>query len=258
VKGSILKSLKQLKGHLMKIRTPYELEVHLRKTPSQTGYKEALFVVVYNNVSTFTNCFASSPFIQLDKVFSFHNLKNEGLPAIFNRVIREHLNDNIWLIFCHQDFIFKEDILLRLKDLDINTIYGPIGVRRGDNRFYGQIVQTANLHIGMPIAKPTLVQTLDEMCIITHSSAFKESLTFDERFKFHFYGADLCMNAYTAGLDVCALQFECQHKSRNLTGDKTSKSYLEALSMFREKWANFLPIETTTALVNRKQPESAN
>lgn len=253
MKGSILKSLRQLKGLGMKIQTPLELEVHLRKTPSQTGYGKAFFVVVYNNMSTFTNCFASSPFFQREKVFFFHNLQNGGLPTVFNRVIKEHLNDDAWFIFCHQDFIFKEDILSRLKELDINTIYGPIGVRPGDNRFFGRIIQTDNSPKGTPLAKPTLVQTLDEMCIVAHSSAFKESLTFDEKFKFHFYGADLCMNAYVTGFDVCALQLNCQHKSRTLGGDKTSESYLEALSLFREKWIKFLPIRTTTALIKREQ-----
>ena len=246
--GAIRKSLRRLKRLGMTIRTPYELEVQLRKTPVQTGFDQAFFVVAYNDLHTFTGYFASSPFVQREKTVSVYNLKNEGLPTIFNRVVKEHLIDDAWFIFCHQDFILKEDLLTRLKELDVNTIYGPSGVRLGDNRFYGQIVQTDNSLLGCVLAEPTLVHTLDEMCMIVHSSAFKEGLTFDERFRFHFYGADLCMNAYVSGFDVRALQLTCQ-RARDVTSD----SYLKALTLFREKWVKFLPIRTTTALIKREQ-----
>jgi len=250
---SIRRSLRRLEELGMIIQTPYELEVQLRKTPPQTGHERAFFVVVYNEMRTFTDCFASSSFVQREKTISFYNQQNEALPTIFNRVVKEHAGDDCWFVFCHQDFILKEDLQVRLRGLDINTIYGPIGVRVGDKRFYGQIIQTNNSPKGIPLAELTMVHTLDEMCIIAHSSAFKEGLTFDEKFKFHFYGADLCMNAYVTGFDVCALQLNCQHKSRTLGGDKTSESYLEALSLFREKWVKFLPIRTTTALIKREQ-----
>ena len=252
MKSVIRRSLSRLKLLAMTIQTPYELEVHLRKTPPQTGFDQAVFVVAYNDLHAFTSYFASSPFVQREKTVSVHNLKNEGLPTIFNRIIREHSTEDTWFVFCHQDFILKEDLITRLKELDVDTIYGPIGARRGDNRFYGQIVQTDNSLLGCFLDEPTLVETLDEMCIIAHSSAFKEGLKFDERFKFHFYGADLCMNAYVSGFDVRALQLNCQHKSKTIGGDKTSERYLESLSLFREKWVRFLPIKTTTALIREQ------
>jgi hypothetical protein len=72
---------------------------------------------------------------------------------------------------------------------------------------------------------------------------------FDERFPFHFYGADLCMQAYKMGFDVMAMQLNCQHKSRNLHGDIASSEYLSSLDMFKEKWKQFLPVRTTTRLI---------
>jgi len=251
VKSAIRKSLRQLKAQGMKIRTPNEIEVHFRKTPPQTGHQKALFVVVYNDICAFNDCFASSPFVKREKTISLNNINNIGLPAFFNQTIKEHLTDDLWFIFCHQDFIFKEDLLSRLKELDANTVYGPIGARVSENRAFGQIIQTNNKPTGTKLAEPTIVQTLDEMCLIAHSSIFKEGVTFDEKFKLHFYGADLCMSAYVSGFDIRAIQFACQHKSRTLTGDLNSPSYMEALGLFREKWMKFLPIKTTTALIRK-------
>lgn len=90
------------------------------------------------------------------------------------------------------------------------------------------------------------MQTLDEMCLIAHSEVFRQGLSFDERFRFHFYGADLCMQAYILGFDVMAMQLKCQHKSKTIHGDVTSKDYLTALEMFSEKWKRFSPVRTTT------------
>jgi hypothetical protein len=246
---TIQKSLRQLKGLGTFIKAPYELEVQLRKAPFKTGSGKELFVIAYNDLRTFERCFASSPFVQQKETIAFDNVKNEGLPSIFNRIAKKRSTEDVWLIFCHQDFILKEDLSKILPQLDTDTIYGPIGVRSGDTKVYGQIIQTDNSRSGSRLAKPTLVHTLDEMCLIVNASAFREGLTFDERFNFHFYGADICMNAYVSGFDVCALQLNCQHKSKTIGGDTTSETYLEALALFREKWARFLPIRTTTALI---------
>lgn len=252
MRSIIRKSIRQIQGLAMKIRVPNEIEVHLRKTSSQTGCEKAFFVVVYNDARTFTNCFASSPFIKIEKTIALNNIHNVGVPTFFNQTIKQHKAENTWFIFCHQDFIFKEDLLSRLKELEPNTIYGPIGARKGENTFFGQILQTNNKTKGKFLTKPTPVQTLDEMCIIVHSSVFREGLEFDEKFKFHFYGADLCMSAYISGFDVQTLQFACQHKSRTLTGDLSSTGYIEASKQFRKKWAEYLPIKTTTALIKRE------
>ena len=34
-----------------------------------------------------------------------------GLPTIFNKVIAELITENVWLAFCHQDFVFHDDSL---------------------------------------------------------------------------------------------------------------------------------------------------
>jgi hypothetical protein len=111
------------------------------------------------------------------------------------------------------------------------------------------IEQKDNTPIGSPLDEDTPVQTLDEMCLIAHSKVFRQGLSFDEQFRFHFYGADFCMQAYTLGFNVMATQLRCQHKSRTLHGDITSQEYLSSLNLFKEKWKRFLPIRTTTKVI---------
>jgi len=136
-----------------------------------------------------------------------------------------------------------------LKAKEVEAIYGPIGIRLAGNNFPGMISQTVDTPTGRQLEEDTPVQTLDEMCLIAHSSVFRQGLLFDERFRFHFYGADFCMQAYTLGFDVLAMPLKCQHRSRTIHGDVNSPEYLLSLDDFREKWKQYLPIKTTTALI---------
>ena len=184
-------------------------------------------------------CFSSSPFVSPDRVIAYYNVKNEPLPKFYNETVRKHLAEETWFIFCHQDFVLREDLRLRLKEKDTEAVYGPIGVRLAVEPFLGEIVQANNEPIGTPLIKDTVVQTLDAQCLIAHASVFRQGLWFDERFRFHFYDADFCMSAYTKGFDVLATQINCQHKSRTLTGDVNSPDYLASLADFKEKWKSF-------------------
>ena len=140
-----------------------------------------------------------------------------------------------------------------MKEKDTEAVYGPIGGRLAEEHFLGKIIQTNNEPIGTPLIKDTVVQTLDAQCLIAHSSVFRQGVWFDERFCFHFYDADLCMQAYTKGFDVLATQINCQHKSRTLKGDLNSPEYLASLPDFKEKWKSFLPIKTSTTIVYGKE-----
>lgn len=132
---------------------------------------------------------------------------------------------------------------------EVEAIYGPIGIRLTGNNFSGMIIQTDDTPTGRQLEEDTPVQTLDEMCLIVNSEVFRKGLLFDERFRFHFYGADFCMQTYTLGFDVLAMQLKCQHKSRTIKGDITSPEYLSSLNLFKEKWKQFLPVRTTTKLI---------
>jgi len=79
------------------------------------------------------------------------------------------LQENVWFIFCHQDFILKEDLRSRLKGKDSEAIYGPIGGRVGANSLIGMIIQRDGTPVGGQLEEDTPVQPLDEMCLIVHS-----------------------------------------------------------------------------------------
>ena len=245
----VLRRFERLLRRIFKVST--KMEVWLRKSRRQPASGEVRFVVVYNNSEVFKKAFASSPFISSDKTISYNNVNNEPLPKFYNRTVQEYLKDDVWFVFCHQDFVLLEDLSFRLKDKDPETIYGPIGVRFAVDHFLGQVIQTNNTAIGTPLLRDEAVQALDAQCLIAHASVFRQGLWFDEKFAFHFYDADFCMKAYTMGFDVYATKINCQHKSRTLAGDIHSPEYLASLELFREKWMRFLPVRTGTIMVEK-------
>jgi len=230
---------------------PFELEVWMRKEYHLTNSGAVKFIVICNKPTTFNRYFASSPYISQNNVIVVHNTRNKPLPKLYNKIIKENQEEDVWFIFCHQDFILKEDLQLRLKGKGVEAVYGPIGARYGQNKLFGRIIQANGTFIGCELMDDAPVQTLDEMCLIVNSEVFRQGLSFDERFRFHFYGADLCMQANQMGFDVLAMQLRCQHKSRTLTGDITSQEHLESLKAFTEKWKRHLPIKTTTRVIEK-------
>jgi hypothetical protein len=230
-----------------KYKIPRESEAWIR-TPQLSNSSRIIVIVVYNNKEILDNCFLSShPSINLYKKVLIENVSNKGLPTLFNETIKANLpfEQDSWFVFCHQDFILNEDLSIRLRGKDVNSIYGPIGIQQlGPSKNIGQIVQTEGLLFGKKIENTYPVQTLDEQCLIIHSNLFKEGLRFDEKFRFDFYGADICMQANILGFDVHAIQLKCQHKSKPLTGIYP-KSYWETRPIFAKKWNNHFPIQTT-------------
>jgi SAM-dependent methyltransferase len=232
-----------------RLKIPLELEVWIQKKRSPSNSQEIVFVVVYNNPDIYQSCFNSSSYIFSDTVIPLYNDSRKALPALFNMVLQRFLNKDVWLVFCHQDFILQESLRPMLKGKDVKAVHGVIGARIAYSEFFGKIIQTNGVPIGCELVDDAPVETLDEMCLIVHSSAFRQGLMFDERFGFHFYGADLCMQAHNLGFEVVATQVKCQHKSGTMRGDVESMEYVKSLELFREKWRKALPVRTTTRIV---------
>lgn len=210
------------------------------------------FIVAVKHPEIFEAYFNSSIYVTEKTTLVYFNKEGLPLPKIYNKAANVFLNQDIWLIFCHQDFILKENLSRRLENKNKKAVYGPIGVRLAEEGFFGQIMNTDGSLSGTFLTEDVSVQTLDAQCLIIHASIFKEGLRFDERFRFHFYDADICMQAHQAGLEVKAMQLDCQHKSKTLTGDVASEEYFSSLAAFRGKWTSCLPIKTSTTLVTRR------
>jgi hypothetical protein len=93
------------------------------------------------------------------------------------------------------------------------------------------------------------VQTVDELCLIVPKNApFK----FDEQMldHFHWYGADICLDALSKGYRNFAIDAECIHLSDgrgNLSGGHAAK-FIEDARKIWWKWSNRFPyFRTTTA-----------
>lgn len=93
------------------------------------------------------------------------------------------------------------------------------------------------------------VQTIDELCLIVPKNApFK----FDEQIldHFHWYGADICLDALSKGYRNFAIDAECVHLSdgrSNLSGGHANK-FVEDARKIWWKWSNRFPyFRTTTA-----------
>jgi ubiquinone/menaquinone biosynthesis C-methylase UbiE len=239
-----------IKKGILKV-APFEVEAWIKKKTTQSTTKDLVFVVVYNDPETLRKAFLSSPFLKPYKIITVYNPDKTGLPTIFNKIISQWSSLNAWFVFCHQDFIIKEDIFNRMETKDKNSVYGPSGISVGTG-LMGEIQQTTGTFTGQKLDDCYPVQTLDEQCLIVHSALLRSGLRFDPRFEFHFYGADLCMQAYKHGFDVHAIQLECQHKSKTIGGDQTSLSFRQASALFAEKWQHQFPIRTTTTTFNVK------
>lgn len=209
-------------------------------------------VCVKNDDGVFRTMIGENPFMNKYPVIAYDNrAENIGIPLRYNHFIESHMNDDSWLVFCHQDFGFDEDPLDRLRELDRGFLYGPIGAARrrgifirggkivlekkvllgrirqarGDNRFFDH---------GIPITRPVPVDTVDCCCLIVHASLVKEhGLRFDENLGFHLYAEEFSLNArINHGVRTMAVPLNARHLS---FGD-TSPDFHRSLDYVRRKY----------------------
>jgi len=153
------------------------------------------------------------------------------------------------IVFCHQDVIFPQGWIGRLyEQISIVEkthknwgVLGTFGVAK-NGMLAGHIVDYCGVRFHCP-PLPTPVQSLDELCLIVRKDS---GLAFDEDLGgFHFYGADICLEALTKGLTNFAVDACVQH----LGSGKIDVSFDEAASKLYKKWRKKKPplsvIETT-------------
>jgi hypothetical protein len=170
----------------------------------------------------------------------------QSAASAYNDAMTKSVNDVV--IFVHQDMLFPEAWPLQLERslqfLDrTNPDWGVLGcygeTLHGGGRGY---VYSGSLGLlGQPFDEPVPIQTLDEIVLVLRLS---RGLKFDEGLpNFHFYGADICMEAASRGLRSYAISALCIHNAQiNLV---LPKEFYDCCSYLRKKWKSALPIQTT-------------
>lgn len=139
-----------------------------------------------------------------------------------------------YLIFCHQDILFKFDtraiLEQRIAALEALDAHWAVAGNAGKNKF-GQVkirISDANYSDLKQGPFPSEVMTLDENFLIINrqeNTACSPVLS-----GFHIYGTDLCQNANALGLKNYVIDFHLYHKSPG----RVDQSYFDAQKAFMQ------------------------
>lgn len=179
---------------------------------------------------------------------------NLSAAAALNQGLNDAKGDIV--VFCHQDVKFSKNWLDKLtKQISIveskEKNWGILGSYGVDvkGRFVGNVVDP---HNSPPSRKlPVQVQSLDEHCLIIRKNS---RLCFDEELGgFHFYGADICLQARQKGMKCYAIDACVEH----LSGGKEDANFYLMAEKFCRKWKNIPTapdiIETTCGVFKIKK-----
>jgi hypothetical protein len=185
--------------------------------------QKVLFIVIYNNLETLNNFFLKSiNSLKLQNYqFKFKLIDNtNNLYKSASQCFNDHLTqiDSDFIIFSHQDVFFYDNnfILNSLSFLknNPNSLVGAAGSKQGlvySNIKHGKGFDSAGIFIN----KATKVQTLDELVLVAKKDFFSRCI-FDPitTFDWHFYVADLCLNASLNGFDSYVIPANMYHASK--------------------------------------------
>ena len=194
-------------------------------------------VTLVNKPDMYSRCVLST-LSSADSAIDFVMVPNpESATKGLNRGLSMAKNDVV--VFCHQDVLFYPNWRFQFEDqlklVPANFgVLGTYGVRY-DRRDGAGRVRSGNKELyGGPL--PCMASYLDEHCLIIRRDS---GLRFDETLTgFHMYGADLCLQAITAGLPCYAIDAKVHHLSDNLGNDPALDS---AVLWFRTKWRGKAP-----------------
>jgi hypothetical protein len=209
-------------------------------------------ICVKNNDVVFRSMIGENSHMNRYPITVYDNAQeNIGIPKRYNDFIEHRMQDDAWLVFCHQDFGFSEDPGPRLAGLSREQIYGPIGAARKKGLYIrsgrvvfekkvllGQIRQARGdaqfFDHGIRLTHPMQVDTVDCCCLIVHASLVgKHGLRFDEHLDFHLYAEEFSLNAWRSHrVRTMAVQMEARHLS---FGD-TSQDFHRSLDYVRAKY----------------------
>ena len=169
---------------------------------------------------------------------------NRGLQAARNEVV----------VCLHQDVFLPRgwDRRFLQQWQAVQRTLGPVGVagvygvrcRGGTLRRGGHVVDRERL-LREPLPLPHPADTLDELLLAVPRAT---GLRFDPALGFHFYGADLCLQARQRGLAAVIVDALCFHNSRSVG---VPPEFWASGERFASKWADQLPLGTSCAWIDR-------
>ena len=189
------------------------------------------FISVFIDPQLYANCVSENRFVNQNPNISIIGIDNRTDNQSISRRYNQFLNgydysDPRWFVFCHSDWELLEDLEPLLENLDINSIYGPIGAilhRNEDGKltreYRGQCYERkrdgSKLRQLLCRINTTNVpvDTLDCQCMIVHSSLVESyKLRFDEKLNFNLYVEDFCINSREShSVESKILNIQCCH-----------------------------------------------
>lgn len=194
-------------------------------------------ISVVRDFDMYNRLVKDNPFYPKGAVFTAfdNNKENLTIPIRYNSFLDDYdYSNEDWFVFCHEDWEVKEELEKRLKSLDKNSLYGPIGISfncqiMSYHRIKGQIKNShkdgsEKILIGYQVKNFPEVGTFDCQCLIVHSSLIKKyKLRFDENLTWDLYVEDFCISAReNHAVPSKILQLNCQHYS---FGNVTERFY---------------------------------
>jgi len=191
-----------------------------------------------------------------NKIVCYENFNQYGLTELYNKAIDEHNEDNVIMVFCHNDIIFKtKDWGKRLLNKFNNQDYQIIGVAGSTflpegamwwekpERMIGIVDHTNGLREWTSeYCKPFYgikdVALIDGLFMAIDCNDIEHK--FDENFKgFHFYDLSICVPNWLDGINIGVVtDIRILHKSVGMVNEEWDKNRKQ----FAEKYKDELPI----------------
>jgi GT2 family glycosyltransferase len=208
----------------------------------------------------------------LFEVIALPNFNNEFSSAAEALNVGKDLAEGEYVVYCHQDLRVPENWLQKIS-LNINALskvnFGFLGMagvlftedepkKKQDGAIYlsnlnSKKEKQSDVYRKL-LGENFEVQCLDELCIIGKKS---DPFRFDETTfnHYHWYGADICLQAIDSGRKNYAINAECFHISDgllNFSKPTHVEKYIDGLRKLYVKWSTKInKFRTTTASFNK-------
>lgn len=206
------------------------------------------------------------------EVIALPNFNNEYKGASEALNVGKDLAEGTYVFYCHQDLRVPENWLQKITNqinslsMDSVGFMGMAGVLYTEDTTNKK--QDASIYLSNTNSKKEKfadsyrringdkfeVQCLDELCIIGKRS---DPFRFDENNfdHYHWYGADVCLQALSSNKKNYAIDAECFHISDGISNffkEKHKEKYIEGARKLYIKWsAKINKFRTTTACFNK-------